>query len=157
MSSLIAHDWAALLGASSEEVLETMFFCSISQSSPDQLLGESISANLRFVGSPSGIVTVQLSTSAAREMSATFLGIEVGVVSDNQMDQVVGELANVICGLTLSKAAFCETFRLTHPEIVRSTSALPLDATSGIVLKLDNGLFAAFIGLDRIAANNSAE
>lgn len=148
MSSLIAHDWAALLLASSEEVLETMFFCSILHSSPGPFLGEAISANLRFEGSPSGIVTVDLSSIAAREMSATFLGIEADVVSDSQMDQVVGELANIICGHTLSKASFGETFRLTHPEIVRAVSARPFDSTSGIVLQIENGFFAAFIGLD---------
>ena len=148
MSSLIAHDWAALLLASSEEVLETMFFCSILHSSPGPFLGEAISANLRFEGSPSGIVTVDLSSIAAREMSATFLGIEADVVSDSQMDQVVGELANIICGHTLSKASFGETFRLTHPEIVTAVSARPFDSTSGIVLQIENGFFAAFIGLD---------
>lgn len=148
MSSLVAHDWAALLLVSSEEVLETMFFCSILGSSSGPILGETLSASLRFEGIPSGSFTINLSTGAARQMTATFLGVEANLVSNNELNQVVGELANVICGNALSRAAFGTTLNLTHPEIVRTSSSVRFDSSSGIGLEIENGLLEVFIDFD---------
>lgn len=148
MPNLIAYDWAAVLLASAEEVLETMFFCSILGSTTGPVPVESITAKLRFDGIPSGTLTIVLSRSAVREMSSTFLGIEANLATENQFDQVVGELANVICGNTLSRVALGKTFNLTHPEIIRGSHPSPVDASTGIGLEIENGFFAAFFNFD---------
>ena len=123
MPSLIVQDWVEVLLSSSEEVLETMFFCSIIGPASGNGREETISAKLRFEGIPSGTFTINVSTGAAREMSATFLGVEPHEVTENQLDQVVGELANMVCGNAMSRAALGKTLSLTHPEIFRSTDS----------------------------------
>ena len=152
MSSVAALDWSALLLASSEEVLETMFFISILGVSSGPLLGEAISASLRFEGIPSGSFTINLSTGSASEMAATFLGVEAELVTNDQLDQVVGELANMICGNALSRAALGKTLNLTHPEIARASSSAHFNASRSIGLEIENGFLEIFLDFDTNSA-----
>ena len=152
MPSLIVKDWVEVLLSSSEEVLETMFFCSILRSSSGTEQEETVSAKLRFEGIPSGTFTICASTGAAREMSATFLGIEPDQVTENQLDQVVGELANMVCGNAMSRAALGKTLSLTHPEIFRTASSFSFQSAINIRLEIEKGLFEAFIEFDSVSS-----
>ena len=150
MPSMIAHDWVEVLRSSSEEVLETMFFCDIpgSPSGTDQ--EETISAKLRFEGIPSGTFTICISTVAAHELSSTFLGIEPDQVTVNQLDQVVGELANMVCWNAMSRAALGNTLILTHPEFFRAAPSFSCKSSINIRLEIEMGLFEAFIEFDPV-------
>ncbi len=73
-------------------------------------------AELRFHGNPSGGFRVRVPWKLARVVGAGFLGREETEVSDSQAEEVVCELANMICGSVLSRLESKATFQITHPE-----------------------------------------
>jgi len=75
-------------------------------------------AELRFEGNPSGGCRVSVPWNLARAVGAGFLGLEEMEVSDSQTEEVVCELANMICGSVLSRLESEATFRIIHPELV---------------------------------------
>src|SRR5271169_5617214 len=119
------------LAAAVEEVLETMCFTSVFGSGEgaapapgeDGVPGEAdagppaCTAELRFEGNPSGGCRVSVSRKLARVVGAGFLGLEEMEVTDSQTEEVVCELANMICGSVLSRLEREATFRITHPEL----------------------------------------
>ncbi len=110
-----------------EEVLETMCFTGVlgsEEASPAESDGddEAITAALSFHGQPSGDFRVSVPRSMARGMSGCFLGEEEEAVSDAQTEQVVCELANMICGSVLSRIGGGQLYDLTHPELTGSES-----------------------------------
>ena len=72
-------------------------------------------AELRFQGNPSGGFRVSVPWKLARVVGAGFLGLEEVEVSDSQAEEVVCELANMICGSLLSRLESKSPFRITHP------------------------------------------
>ena len=125
------------LAAAVEEVLETMCFTSVLSSgegaAPASIEGTAsagceatvpdaatptCTAALRFKGDPSGGFRVSVPRSLARAVGAGFLGCEEMEVSDSQAEEVVCELANMICGTVLSRLESEATFQITHPELV---------------------------------------
>ena len=134
------------LAAAVEEVLETMCFTSVLSSGegpapacmegavpadgdegppadpevavPADAGARACTAELRFEGNPSGGCRVSVPLKLARVVGAGFLGSDEMEVSDSQAEEVVCELANMICGSVLSRLESEETFRITHPELV---------------------------------------
>jgi CheY-specific phosphatase CheX len=106
-----------------EEVLEKMFFI--------QCLGEprefspepEVVAHLRFEGDPSGSLTLRVTAGAARSVSADFMGAEEQDLSEQQIGDVVCELANMICGSVLSRVESATDFRLATPQIVTRSNS----------------------------------
>jgi chemotaxis protein CheX len=60
--------------------------------------GVDVSASVSLTGAWDGHVLVSCSTTAAREAAAAFLGMEPTEVSDEDMTDVMGELANIVGG-----------------------------------------------------------
>lgn len=83
------------------EVLETMFFLSVIREIPGRPAGEAVFVNLRFDGQRPGSFSVAVSRDAAIEMSGRFPGGEEEPEGANP-EEVVCELANVLCGSFLS-------------------------------------------------------
>ena len=109
------------LRESVDEVLERMFFVEVLGESTDPVSDASageIAAALTFQGDPSGSFLLRLTTVAARQIAADFLGIDEVDVSDIQTSDVVRELTNMICGSVLSRIESSATFRLGEPRIV---------------------------------------
>ncbi|HXN46401.1 MAG TPA: chemotaxis protein CheX [Bryobacteraceae bacterium] len=134
------------LAAAVEEVLETMCFTSVlasgegaapagmgaghrtasvsertsagSEETVPDAAARSCTAELHFEGNPSGGCRVSVPLKLARVVGAGFLGSEEMEVSDSQAEEVVCELANMICGSVLSRLESEETFRITHPQLV---------------------------------------
>lgn len=79
-----------------------------------------IVAHLTFEGDPSGALTLSVTAGAARSVAADFLGAEEPDLSEQQIGDVVCELANMICGSVLSRVESTTTFRLAAPRIVAS-------------------------------------
>lgn len=84
------------------EILETMFF---SEAEPVACRHSEnwIAARVRFTGEPRGEMTVMLSRELALSASAGFLAEDNGEVTDEQQKQVSCELANIVCGVILSR------------------------------------------------------
>lgn len=110
----------SVLRESAAEVLEMMFFVSDAGEpvfESDSAVPE-IAARLTFDGSPSGWLALRMGKMAARSMAADFLGEEVETLTDRQAEEMVCELANVICGSVLSRTESDATFHLSSPLVV---------------------------------------
>ena len=111
------------LASAVEEVLETMCFITVLANAEGNVPPEgdggssAITAALQFHGSPSGGFRVGVPLKLARVVGAGFLGREEIEVSDSQAEEVVCELANMICGSVLSRLESAATFQITHPEL----------------------------------------
>jgi CheY-specific phosphatase CheX len=86
----------------------------------------------------------------ARVVGAGFLGSEEMEVSDSQAEEVVCELANMICGSVLSRLESQETFRITHPELVPPERGAGFDG-AGISrwFDLGDGILTVLLELQR--------
>lgn len=114
------------------EVLETMFF-EIPLDEPVQCLAAqagdgALAATASFGGSLTGSLTVMLDGDAARSLAASFLGMDPGMEEDGpgpaELRSVVIELANVLCGATMSRMEPAGRLRIEQPVIVERTPAL---------------------------------
>ena len=105
-----------------DEVLGKMFFAEtmgeVPGAEPAEDRADEIAAGLTFEGEPSGSLLLRLTTAAARQIAADFLGIDETEISENQISEVVRELTNMICGSVLSRVESAATFNLGAPRIV---------------------------------------
>jgi CheY-specific phosphatase CheX len=104
--------------------LETMFF-----TLPLDLLdpadipegaseGDEIESRLSFHGTPSGVFHLRISVSGARLIAAAFLGEDEDSLSRAETEQVVCELANMLCGSMVSRLESDRSIDLSAPELV---------------------------------------
>jgi hypothetical protein len=120
-------------------VLERMFFIAAGDPlSPGAAAEPSVQVRLTFEGEPSGSLHLRVALPAARSISADFLGIERAEVSEQQIGEVVCELANMICGSLLSRTDSSATFRLGAPAIVPDVLLFD-DPSNSTVCSLDTG------------------
>jgi CheY-specific phosphatase CheX len=133
------------------DVLEKMFFV--------QTLGElpcskppgfdpaqEIAARLTFEGEPAGILLIRLTSGAARQIAADFLGADEEEVSDLRVSEVVCELANMICGSVLSRVESTTVFRLSTPQIVPPSEIPEAGPTTTLYgVELSNGGLAVSV------------
>ena len=145
MPEITSRDWIEIVHASAEEVLETMFFCSVFGKSESKPTSDAISARLRFEGDPSGTLTVGISMEAARLITSNFLGLELNETLPNDVEQVTSELANMMCGSILARNNQ-KTFFLSHPEIVELTLAPP--GALVVDLEIEDGLITTQLNFD---------
>jgi CheY-specific phosphatase CheX len=102
------------------DVLGKMFFVqTLGEWYPDAAASaDQITAQLTFEGQPPGALTMRVSSAAARQIAADFLGVDEPEVSDLRVAEVVCELANMICGSVLSRMESASAFHLSTPQIV---------------------------------------
>jgi CheY-specific phosphatase CheX len=115
------------LRVSTLDVLETMFFVGDAGEAPPAAdpsdpagngLTARLAACLTFEGSPSGWLALHIDQVAARRIAADFLGEEEEAVTDRQAEDIVCELANMICGSMLSLTESETVFHLSSPVLV---------------------------------------
>jgi len=108
-----------VLAGCTADVLERMFSVrALGKPSNDAaLLDSALVAAVAFHGDPSGRLILQVSRSAARSIAADFLGEEEPVLSEQQVEEVICELANIICGSVLSSIEDDSAFRLQTPQL----------------------------------------
>lgn len=108
-----------------DEVLETMFFV---QAEGEAAAGrppeELVAARVSFEGIPSGTLSLRIALRAAHDMAADFLGEEASEVAPGRTLEVIGELANMICGSVLSRVESENTFRLSEPVAAVETGTV---------------------------------
>ncbi len=103
-----------------QEVLEKMFFVEPVEEPPsdaDAHEGEMV-VGLAFEGVPPGELTLRVTTSAALQIAADFLGEDASDLPPAKVEEVVRELTNMICGSVLSRVESSATFRLASPRIL---------------------------------------
>jgi CheY-specific phosphatase CheX len=109
-------EWVGFIQQSVEEVLEVMFLTPVGDEPVEGEVSTPVASTLRFCGTPSGTLQVEVSEDAARELAANFLGDELDAISPERAGEVIGELANMVCGSILSHVPSGTLFELSHPE-----------------------------------------
>lgn len=139
------------LGEAVREVLEKMFFADLLN--PEGEPGPhpcGLSAQLTFEGEPPGSFRLDLDAAAAASAAADFLVEDAAYLAPEQVEEVVCELANMICGSVLSRIESSATFRLAKPEIVRADAIEePAGSVSSFRTKLGEGALRAEIRVER--------
>lgn len=114
---------AALVG-----VAERSFFAYAEATAPDHVVsttGGWYEALVSFRGPFHGTVGLTLPVELARELCASFLGLEPDdIVEDAAVRDLAGEFANMACGTWLTGLEAASCFELTHP-VVRAIDAAP--------------------------------
>jgi CheY-specific phosphatase CheX len=110
-----------LLSESAQKTLETMFFAmpdSVSMD-PRRPAGEVVAASLAFQGSPPGRFGLMVSELLARTLAANFIGFDdAAELRPGQAAEVVGEMANMMCGAALSELESNANFDLGAPRSI---------------------------------------
>jgi CheY-specific phosphatase CheX len=110
-------DLSVMLTEATEEVLENMFFSGVMGEMEETADGDRLSATVTFAGSITGALTVSAAPATIAVLAAGFLGAEDDSVADSQARSVVGELANVLCGVMLGHMDPKGSFVISPPEV----------------------------------------
>ena len=146
----------AALAESAQEVLEKMFFVDSAESAPGEAPIAGVTAEMIFDGDPPGSFRLVLDQTAARSAAADFLGEDPAELSEEQMNEVVCELANMICGSVLSRIESRATFRLSKPAIVRNIERTRA-AGAGFQAVVGGGLLLAEIRMEKTVCPGTSE
>jgi CheY-specific phosphatase CheX len=106
-----------------------------------------IAARLDFEGTPCGTMFVEVTPPAARSIAADFLAADESELTDRQVEDVVCELANMICGSSLSRLEAESTFRLEAPVILSGGEARPESADAERSIHIGNGTIRVLLHL----------
>ena len=108
-----------------------MFFTGFATES-DEIAGEDAQIRVRvpFTGGRRGALDLSIGTGVARTLAGDFLGVDgENGTSEEQVQEVVRELANMICGDALSHVER-GSLHLGAPEVVtKAATLLPSDAS----------------------------
>ena len=74
-------------------------------------------ARLEFEGEVSGSFTLRMNTGTARLLALNFFGEEESDITELAVGDMVGEMANMICGSVLSRLEAESHFKLSHPSV----------------------------------------
>lgn len=141
---------AEILSSAAQQVLETMFFTSVTGERETPAEEPAVGARVSFHGAPSGTLGLRLSAGAARTMAGNFLGAEdEGDLTEAEVSEVVRELANMICGAVLSKLESDSTFDIRAPEALGSEESAAEGATWRSFY-LDDGALTMFLSFDQV-------
>jgi CheY-specific phosphatase CheX len=100
------------------EVLETMFFAeAVPAACCHDWLGSALAARICFAGSHFGEMRLSASLEAADSIAGAFLGIEPLELTEPLRNQVMLELANILCGAILSRLWPESKLALGAPEL----------------------------------------
>jgi CheY-specific phosphatase CheX len=137
------NDLQASVLTSATDVLESMYFTSVMGPAEVPLSGAGWIAGLEFKGELSGSFTLRMSVETARLLAANFFGEEESDVTETAIGDMVGEMANMICGSVLSRMETETHFKLSHP-VVETSSDLMQGMDRGIhqLLETDGGVLA---------------
>jgi CheY-specific phosphatase CheX len=147
-----ASDFVRLVPDCCSEVLDAMYFTTVLESSTRETLpedfpleAEDFAFTLHFAGDISGDFGLHLGPATARSLASNFLGEDESGLSSPDVGDVVGELANMLCGSVMSHVGGECKFVLSHPQ---SVPALP-DAGAGKMLvsalETDGGNITAWV------------
>ena len=121
------------LGDAAQDVLENMFFV-VPEDRDDagaSIAPPEVHAHLEFSGEWHGFFELQTAAESARALAEGFLGsFDGSEIEEDKTAEVVCELANMICGATLTRLASDKIFNLGSPAIVPTRSSKPASGTS---------------------------
>ncbi len=146
-----ATETSEFLTSSVTQVLELMCFSEAQPSSDAFEADEVIASSVNFHGSVSGSLWLEMSSSAAHWLTASFLGLH-DVGEDSLAEDTVCELGNVICGRFISWLDPSANLRIDPP-----VKGKAIAASRELVwqnFRADAGLFRVAIQLDSTKGND---
>jgi CheY-specific phosphatase CheX len=149
-----ASEFAILIPECCAEVLDAMYFTTVlsstllekvPQAMPDT--DADMAFGLSFTGDISGNFGIQMQPATARALAANFLGEDDPNTSSTAVSEVVGELANMLCGSVMSRVEGERKFALSHPEVV---ILAPSDVDDILVsmLETDSGAITVWVSVE---------
>ncbi len=138
-----------ILSLAAGEVLETMFFTGlIGPAAPAEAPGTT--ALVDFRGTPSGVCGVWMGEKAAREMTASFLGVEEAGLEPSEVRQVMCEFANMICGSVVSRLESAAQIDIESPRLVADEAFRRQAAEDAIEcwFEMENGALGLVLRLE---------
>jgi hypothetical protein len=142
-----------LLGSAAEEVLETMFYSAVFGPGTEEADGPYLSAAVRFEGTRNGLLDVSAPQSTATTLAAAFLGESTDSVADAQVPAVIGELANVMCGVVLARVEQGGNFAIAPPQVSRTDGPLAMPGGVRQIFEIEEGTLAIGLTLEPVPAN----
>ncbi|MBX5494427.1 MAG: chemotaxis protein CheX [Bryobacteraceae bacterium] len=124
-----------------EQVMETMFFTTLVGEVDVDPAQPLLRAQVHYSGTVDGACSLGVSPEAARSVAANFLGQEEASLQTEQVEEVICELANIVCGALLSRAYPGGSFRLGTPYLVER----PPEYGFGRAFLLDSGIVEIFL------------
>lgn len=139
------------LAAAAADVLETMFFSSVVGDAPvsDIPAAGTVAVRLPFSGARAGTFAVRLTAEAAQVVAANFLAEEAGEPTAQQVEEVVCELANMMCGSVLSRLDRDAHFDLGQPVLADATETA--EASVARAFDIGDGKVAMYLCMDGVS------
>jgi CheY-specific phosphatase CheX len=137
------------LAESVHEVLEKMFFVDLLGPAEAEPPEDGLAAELVFDGDTPGGFHLTMDIAAARSAAADFLGEDPDDLSAEQLNEVVCELANMICGSVLSRIESSATFRLFKPRIAVASEFPRTSPEACFQASIGGGLLRAELRMER--------
>jgi len=125
MSAVVTPaELTASIAAAAGSVLETMFFAEAEPCPPvsDEQRRQMTAVRIAFDGGLRGEFRVAFEPHLARALAAAFLGTDESEVAEEEVNQVMCETANMICGAALSRIESDEHMRLEMPALADNTA-----------------------------------
>jgi chemotaxis protein CheX len=118
----------------------------------DPVIGQpprtNVVSTVGFAGSSSGLVTLGCSSDAAREITASLLGLDPGDV-ESELADAIGEMTNMIAGQFRNRMSDDDGWALTTPfsTIGRDFATVYAAGTQRVVCPFSMGRHALFVEL----------
>lgn len=139
---MIAEQIASKLREAANSVLEMMFMAPVlaDQEFPPPNVVNLMLVGLEFEGQARGTFTLAISATTAQRLALNFMGMSPEEHLDRQpVIEVLGELANMLCGHFLGQLNFHESFRLSSPIELSLESFAPQGHTYQRTVYLEQG------------------
>jgi CheY-specific phosphatase CheX len=109
------------------DVLGTMFFTEVLEALLQPPTGESSTSPLKmricFQGESEGQLDLAIPPETAAALASSFMGLPEGTApSQEEIEQVIQELSNILCGAFLTRQEPDSIFELSSPQAVSSES-----------------------------------
>jgi CheY-specific phosphatase CheX len=142
-------DFDPLLVSAATEVLESMCFISVVESSDGSVTEDEtwIAARLQFQGPSSGDFGLRTPLGTARIIASNFLGEDEVDLNTSQVIEVLCELSNMICGSFLNRLGSKGAYDLSHPVRDLILTQPPADAACQ-VLQLNEGVLCVWLSME---------
>jgi hypothetical protein len=129
----LSPDARAALETALTRVAEDCFYAQVEPPEPDwrekwSAQADWVQARVDFSGAGSGAVVCRLPRSLARDLSVAFLGMsDDDLAGPIVINDLTGELANMVCGCWLTRAFPSKLFELKQPAIGFASEPPPGD------------------------------
>jgi CheY-specific phosphatase CheX len=148
---MIAEQIASKLRHTANVVLEMMFMAPVlaEQEFPPPNVVCPLLVGLEFHGEVRGMFALAVAAKTGKRLALSFMGMEPGEPVERQaVLEVLGELANMLCGHFLGQLNYHDTFRLTSPKELTLDQVCPKGHRYQLTVHLDQGALSMQVAVE---------